>query len=178
MLKGPIMGLLDCLRGRPSRRTGPRFVTPGVERLEHRNLLDATATLAGGVLTVIGSPGAYDRLALTRDPSGGQILVQEFGVVKAAFASAAVNSITIDTQAHNNVVRIDPSVGQPATVNGAPGVNILRAGGGPATLLGNTGVNRLEGGPANDSLIGGAGANTFAGNGGQNQLVGGPGTNF
>jgi uncharacterized protein GlcG (DUF336 family) len=172
------MGLLDCLRGRPSRRTGPRFVTLGVERLEHRNLLDATAALAGGVLTVTGSSGAYDRLALTLDPASGQIVLQEFGVVRAAFASAAVNSITVNTQAHNNLVRIDPSVGQPATVNGAPGVNILRAGGGPATLLGDTGVNRLEGGPANDSLIGGAGANTFAGNGGQNQLVGGPGTNF
>src|SRR5438552_269843 len=42
------MGLLDYLRGRPARRTGANFVAPAVERLESRNLLDATATLAGG----------------------------------------------------------------------------------------------------------------------------------
>jgi uncharacterized protein GlcG (DUF336 family) len=181
MLKGPLMGLLDYLRGRPSRQhgtAGPRFVSLGVERLEPRDLLDATATLASGLLTVNGGPGAYDRLALTLDPSTNQIVLQEFGVVRAAFASAAVSSITINAQAHNNLVRIDPAVTQPAKINGAPGVNFLRAGGGAALLVGNTGVNRLEGGPANDSLIGGAGANTFAGNGGQNQLVGGPGTNF
>jgi uncharacterized protein GlcG (DUF336 family) len=175
------MGLLDYLRGRPSRRigaAGPRFVSLGVERLERRELLDATAVLAGGVLTVTGSPGAYDRLALALDPANNLIVLQEFGVVRAAFPSAAVHSIIVNAQAHNNLVRIDPSVAQPATVNGAPGVNFLRAGGGPTTLLGDTGVNRLEGGPANDTLIGGAGANTFAGNGGRNQLVGGPGTNF
>src|SRR3954452_17014524 len=160
------MGLLGYLRGRPVRRTGASFVTPGVERLESRNLLDATATLAGGLLTVTGGAGAYDRLALALDPATGQIVVRDFGVVQAAFPSAAVSAISVNLQAHNNRVVIDPSVAQPATINGADGVNKLQAGGGPTTLVGGAGVNRLEGGAANDTLIGGAGANSFAGNGG------------
>ncbi len=172
------MGLLDYLRGRPARRTGAHFVTPRVERLESRDLPDATATLAGGLLTVTGSPGAYDRLTLTLNPSTSQIVVQEFGAVQAAFSATAVSAITVNLQAHNNRVIIDPNITQPATINGADGVNKLQAGGGPTTLVGGAGVNRLEGGAANDTLIGGAGANSFAGNGGQNTLVGGPGTNF
>src|SRR5215469_14602913 len=172
------MGLLDFLRGRPVRRTGPNFVTPTVERLESRNLLDATATLAGGLLTVTGGPGAYDRLTLSLDRATSAIVVRDFGVVQAAFPSAAVSAITVNVQAHNNRVIIDPAITQPATINSADGVNKLQAGGGPTTLLGGTGVNRLEGGAANDTLIGGAGANSFAGNGGQNTLVGGLGTNF
>ncbi len=172
------MGLLDYLRGRPARRTEAHFVTPCLERLESRNLLDATATLAGGLLTVTGGPGAYDRLMLNLDTATGQIVVRDFGVVQTVVPSAAVTAITVNLQAHNNRVIIDPGITQPATINGADGVNKLQAGGGATTLVGGSGVNRLEGGPANDTLIGGAGANTFAGNGGQNTLVGGPGTNF
>src|SRR5436305_6566522 len=95
-----------------------RSVRLRVERLETRAVPAVTAGLAGGVLTVTGTPGRDDiDVFLDR----GRLVVRDHGLQVGSFAPAAVNSINVQAGAGDDIVRIARSVTQPATIDGGPG---------------------------------------------------------
>lgn len=138
-------------------RAAQRRTTLQCESLEDRALL-ATAALAGGVLTVTGTPGD-DRIRILSD--GANLRVLDGSVDIGAFASAAVTAIAVSTGAGNDAVVIAPRVLQPATINVGNGTNKIVAGGGASTLLAGSG---------RDALFGGSNTNVFNGDGGVNDL--------
>ena len=138
-------------------RSAQRRATLGCESLEDR-AVPATVALAGGVLTVTGTPGD-DRIRVFTD--GAAVRVLDGTVPIGAFAPAAVVAIAVNTGGGNDVVIIDPNLTQSVALDGGAGTNKLVAGGGAATLTG---------GPGRDFLFGGRAANTFNGGGGFNDL--------
>src|SRR5258706_9214779 len=104
-MKGAAMPWLDLLLGRSPRRRRPvpqDEVAPlTVERLEARKLLDATATLASGILAVVGDAG-NDRINVFLDATRGNLVVQDNGRDVGQFASAAVTQLVIDAGDGNN----------------------------------------------------------------------------
>ncbi len=148
-----------------------------VERLEARKLLDATATLAGGVLTVLGD-AANDRIYVALDAARGNLVVTNNGRPVGEFASSGVTSILVDAGDGNNVVRVARDVFQPAQLQAGTGNNALYAGGGTSILVGGNGNNKLVAGSAATSMFGGSGANVLNGGPGPNMFVSGAGTNI
>lgn len=138
-------------------RAAERRTTLRCEALEDR-ALPATAALAAGTLTVLGTPGD-DRVRVFGD--GTTLRVFDGTTEIGAFASAAVTGITVNTGDGRDTVLIAPNVAQPAIVNGGDGDNKLVAGAGVTTLIAGAG---------RDALFGGSGANTFSGDGGVNSL--------
>lgn len=129
-----------------------------VETLETRNLLAATASLTGGVLTVAGD-AQRDVIRVSLDSARNQIVVQSQVIEIARFASTAVTSIVVNVDGGaSNVVRIDPNVAQPATVVGGGGNDFLTGGAGPTILQGGANRDKLVAGPGGTVLDGGAGA--------------------
>ncbi len=138
-------------------RSAQRRTKLDCETLEDR-AVPATVALAGGTLTVTGTPGD-DRIRVFSD--GGAIRVLDGTAQIGVFAPGAVTAIAVNTDGGNDVVIIDPNLTQPVALTGGDGTNKLVAGGGAATFLG---------GPGRDFLFGGSGANTFNGGGGSNDL--------
>ena len=103
------------------------------EQLEPRDLFDATAVLAGGVLTVAGTAGADNRLRIGADAD--LLRVFDGTVEVAAFASASVSSIAVASGGVNDTVIIDDAVTQAATLTGGTGRNKLVGGGGATSSL-------------------------------------------
>jgi uncharacterized protein GlcG (DUF336 family) len=182
LTKGEIMGLFDWWSSR-SRHVRGRTPSPeqplplGFERLETRTLLDASASLAGGLLTVTGGMDK-DRIDLALDRTPNQLVVRDAGQEVARYDSATVTNIVIASGGSSHNVRIAQDVLQPATVQGGPGHIILWAGGGPATLMAGDGNDKLIGGTGAGTLIGGAGRNILVGRSGQDVLQAGSGSNL
>ncbi len=181
------MGLLSPWRGRGERRKAAvcnkRAVLLKVEQLEDRCVPAATSILnPDGSLVVTGSPEPFQRIALSLNSTTNQIVVTDNGVVDAFFASGSVASITVNAEARYSIVRIDPALQQPATINGGPGINYEYAGGGPTTLVGGPGINRLTGGAGIDQidatpsaaavLVSGSGPTSLLTGAGQNIVLG------
>src|SRR5437016_1091381 len=105
---------------------GPRAAAPlSLERLESRTLLDATASLLAGTLTVTGG-ATDDRISLFLDAQRNQIVVSDGGNgIIGRFDNAAVGLINVDAGAGNDVVRIDNNIFQTATILGGPGNDVL-----------------------------------------------------
>jgi uncharacterized protein GlcG (DUF336 family) len=174
------MGLKDLWQSwkKPQRTSGARErrVHLSVEELEDRCVPDATSTLSGGTLLITGLPAAFDRITVSLNSVTNQIVVQDNGVQTALFDNAAVNTISIQANAHDSIVRVDQSVLQPTLIQGGPGTNFLYGGGGPTTLIAGPGTNRLVGGSGDDVLDGTQGTdNVLSGGGGKNTLLTGAG---
>ncbi len=160
---------------RSTRRVAPKFMStkhragaevhPSIEILETRTLPDATASLGGSLLTIVGGPG-NDRISLVQDATRDELVLLDGGKEVARYASAAVSQVAIDAAGGNNVVRINNDILQSATIQGGAGNNIFYGGGGPTTLVGGSGFNKL---------IAGSGATTLIGGNGTNRLFGGAG---
>ena len=178
------MGFFDVLRGNGRRRRGRRGQPPEpvlpppleFERLEPRTLLNASATLADGILTVLGGLDR-DPINVLLDRGSNQLVVQDAGREVGRFASAAANQIAVVPGGGAHNVTIGQDVLQPAAVAGGPGKVILRAGGGPTTLTAGPGNAKLVGGPAPDALVGGPGTTTLVSRSGQDVLQAGSGRN-
>lgn len=134
-------------------------VTLNCDRLEPR-LVPTTAAVAGGVLTVSGTPGD-DRIRIVRD--GDALRVFDGTAEVGAFSSAAVASITVAAGDGDDLVLVSDAVVQPVELQGGAGDDRLYAGGGDAIL---------DGGPGDDRLTAGQGATTFNGGPGANDLIG------
>ncbi len=138
-------------------RAAQRRTALHCEPLEDRALL-ATAALAAGVLTVVGTDGD-DRIRIVNE--GAALQVVDGTAVIGSFDPAAVTGIVVTTGAGNDAVVIAPSVAQPATITGGDGTNKLVAGGGPSALIAGAG---------DDALFGGSGTNVFDADGGANDI--------
>src|SRR5262245_32032681 len=130
----------------------------GIEPLEPRNVPAVTATVAGGVLTVLGDADR-DSIRVSLDPATNQLVVLNFLTEVGRFASPAVTSLSIDAGGGDDVVRVDRAVTQPAGIQGGDGNDILEGGGGPTTLLGGPGLDKLIAGPGPTALDGDGGLN-------------------
>lgn len=161
-----------------SRRAAPaeRPEPLSIETLETRQLLDATASLLAGQLTIQGTPG-NDYIYLSNDAQHNQLVLQD-GRTVTRFDSNAVNQITINSGNGNDQVRIANDVLQPATIVGGVGNDTFYGGGGPTVLIGGTGTNRLVGGTGPTSIQGGPGNNQLIAGPNTTLLVGGSGSNL
>ncbi|GIW79572.1 MAG: hypothetical protein KatS3mg105_1379 [Gemmatales bacterium] len=154
------MGLRDFLRRNQNQAEAaekPEAAPLGVEELESRQLLDATATLAAGVLTVNGGAN-NDRINLVLDQAANQIVVQDSFQEVARFNSGAVTTIVLNGNAGNDILTIAKEIMQAATINGGAGKDVIISGGGNTTLNGDGGNDTLISGPGTNTLNGGAGA--------------------
>src|SRR5262245_9783356 len=86
-----------CRPGGPGGRggAGMRDNLLTLELLEPRSLPSVTSVLAGGVLTVTGTPGR-DSIRVALEASTGDLVVRSFAQEVGRFASAAVTSIVLD----------------------------------------------------------------------------------
>ena len=160
-----------------------------IENLEDRRLL--SAALAGGVLTVTGTPNAdrvlvastYNRLyviesTVTPGENGARPTVT---TTQTSFNRSEVTSIVANLGAGNDRMIVSdglsfrrrPAI--PATLNGDAGNDWLVGGGGNDTLSGGDGDDVLLGGGGNDTIGRGAGNDTLSGDGGNDTLEGGDG---
>ena len=130
-----------------------------LERLEPRNLLAVTSSLAGGVLTVVGSPNR-EIIRVLFDPTADQIVVQDAQGDVGRFASPAVTSIAIST-GDSGTITVDNAVLQPTTIQAGNGPEVIQTGGGPTTVFGGTGPDKFIAGTGAATLIGGTGTNVF-----------------
>src|SRR5262245_34572255 len=116
-----------------------------LEQLDARELPNASAVLAAGVLTVSGSAGRH-LIELVRDPATGNIRVLDDKREVARFDAAAVTQIVVNGGPGDDRLRVARDVTQPVMLNGDGGRDLLLAGGGPA---------QLNGGDDRDKIIGG-----------------------
>src|SRR3984893_10576454 len=169
------MGLFDLLsRARHSRSRqalAPLEQEPPlcVERLETRNLLDASGSLLAGILYVTGTPGK-DRIDLSLDAATSELVLRDSGKEVGRFISANVNGIAVLAGDGNQRVQIASDVLQPAVIQAGHGDIILQAGGGPTTLIAGDGNDKLIGGAAPSTLIGGSGNDILVSKSGQDIL--------
>lgn len=156
-----------------------RKVRPSLEALETRTLPAAqvVASLAAGVLTIEGTPGA-DRIALWQGQNQLAVLgvnIAVNGKPVTSVASGSVQKIVVNALGGDDVVLLNQDkygsqrVTQPALIDGGDGNDYLAAGWGNSTL---------KGGAGNDSLYGGAGKDSVSGGDGNDLLYGGAGVDL
>ncbi|HYE21461.1 MAG TPA: hypothetical protein VEA69_23640 [Tepidisphaeraceae bacterium] len=157
-----------------------------VESLEGRAML--SATLVGGVLTVVGT-GINDQINISAAARVGKITVSEKTTVVSgnvttitnlgttAFDVALVKSVVVRTGDGNDTVTLTGSKTKPyllpSTLEGGAGHDSLSAGGGTDVLRGGIGNDRLTGNGGNDSAYGESGDDRLFGNDGNDRLYGG-----
>jgi uncharacterized protein GlcG (DUF336 family) len=160
------MGLLSTLWGRsekrrPAKSQRSRYVTlSGPELLESRELLSASATLSGGILSITGDNGR-NHIEVAPNAAQSALVVRDFGVVVGQFNPNDVQSLDIVTGNGQNTVVIDKAVLQPAIVQLGNGNDIVYAGGGMTSVLGGTGSDKIYAGSAPDLLQSGSGKTQF-----------------
>lgn len=143
-----------------------------LDSLEPRRVF-STVTLAGGVLTIIGTSGD-DQISVNRTDDGGRIAVNVVGESGQGFTAEDVDLIIIRGLAGDDWIQVsdgsaedgEPALNVPVIFDGGAGNDLLRAG--PrsitsAVLLGGAGNDQLFGGAGRDLLSGGAGRDTLAG---------------
>jgi Ca2+-binding RTX toxin-like protein len=129
------------------------------------------AKLKHGRLEIEGRKAEDDRITLSLkpgDPGTLQVDVDGDGTADESFPRAEITSISVDTGAGDDVVRIDESNGVftdtiPTTMDGGEGND---------TLTGGAGASTLSGGPGEDQLVGGSGAETLNGGDGNDAIDG------
>src|SRR5262245_52887364 len=94
-----------------------------LEPLEDRTMPAVSAVLAGGVLTVQGTPG-NDQLVIRRQ--AGQIVLLDHGREVAHFSASSVAQIQVNAGAGNDRVQVGPEVAQPVLLRGGPGDDLLQ----------------------------------------------------
>lgn len=176
------MGLLDYLFGgtkRNSRRSAPtrKPVSLRVEELEPRVLMDASATLSAGLLSIIGD-ASNNRIIVSRDDTHHQLVVKDGGTVVGGFNSSDVLQINIDGGDGDDFIRIDRNVYAEASLLGGAGDDVLVGGGGVTNLDGGAGNDKLYGGTGDAFLTGGDGDDMLVGGLSFNTFDGGTGTNL
>src|SRR5262249_34974777 len=113
-----------------------------------------TAQFAGNTLVVNGSWGD-DLIELNK--AGGDVGVRVNGQPLNQFLLSRVNSVKIDANDGDALVRITAALRFPAIVRGGAGNDTLWAGGGNTILIGGEGDDTLRGGKGRGILIGGSG---------------------
>jgi hypothetical protein len=138
-----------------------------------------TAMVSGVGLTpdaLLGVVGTEFKDVVNIQRKGSAIEVQSpfLGPGKVSFPVADVDALHVVTCGGDDQIHVNSDVLAPATLDGGPGDDHIRAGGGPTTLLGGDGADHLFGGPADDQVEGGPGDDELNGGKGTNGLDGGP----
>lgn len=132
--------------------------------------------------TVVRATGGDDNIQVRDDGSGG-LEIRNGGTTLNLNAIEARN-LTIEAEAGDDRVYVDPAVTQGITINGGDGADTLTGGSGDDTIRGGTGADtihaadgddRVFGGEGNDTLDGGDGGDYIAGDAGDDNIVGGRG---
>ena len=124
--------------------------------------------LKHGVLTVEGTKKS-DKVALrlrAGNPAILEIDVGDDGSADFSFETRKIETITVNANAGDDLVRIDESSGSftdefPTTIDGGVGDDNLIGGSGAETLLGGEGNDSIDGGRGSDVAFMGAGDDTF-----------------
>jgi Ca2+-binding RTX toxin-like protein len=158
----------------------PRAVA---EQLESRRLMDGTATLAAGVLTITGTD-RNDVIVVGLDRKDATRLDVRINHISQAFDLEMIGSVVVDAGAGNDVVLVSERGGRlflPFKVDAGAGNDIVATGSGNDVIVGGTGNDKLsggagddqiDGGDGNDKLVGGADNDLILGDGGRDKLVG------
>jgi hypothetical protein len=128
---------------------------------------------------VVSAPPRTDggRNTINVAESNGQIVVFVNGFLDETQPDVQdLDRIVIYGSKASDVLRVDPSVTLPTTINGGTGgKNVLLAGNGPSRLHGWFGKNRLRGGAVRDALLGRTRHVRFVESEGSDQLFAGNG---
>jgi len=141
-----------------------------VENLEGRTLMDGSIILAGGVITITGTPRADQAVVVDAGLNVNVSLDHVHGHA-AVFARAGLVRIEFNGLAGNDYFRNDTSV--PCNANGGDGDDIIYGGKGGDFLRGGNGRDYLFGRWGNDTLIGDGGPDMLYGGDGNDYLDGG-----
>jgi hypothetical protein len=125
------------------------------------------ATLAGGNLTVTGTPVA-DAISFTEN--AGTVTAILNGQSSQAFTG--VTGIVVTGGAGDDTITLTGTT-VPATVHGNAGDDVIVGNGAGDSLTGNVGNDNIKGGAGNDTITGAAGNDTLKGAGGDDSLSGG-----
>jgi Ca2+-binding RTX toxin-like protein len=157
-----------------------------VELLEARQLLAATASLAGGILTIRGDAG--DDFISGSTPSG-RVVVNLNGQARA-FPADQVRKLRINSGGGNDRVELGGAFWRPVIIrlgadddyafgsgrndriSGGDGDDTVNASAGNDRIFGEAGSDELEGAEGSDTVSGGAGNDLVAGFNGRNDLLG------
>ena len=134
----------------------------------------AGAGLHGGVLEIIGTPGA-DHVQINQQGNG--LLKAHCSFLPAGnfktFNLADVKSVVAYLFDGDDDLHFAGNVAIPAIVDAGGGNDRIEIGRGPSLVLGDDGNDVLTGGDGRDILIGGRGVDSLDGQGGDDILVGG-----
>jgi len=139
------------------------------ETMESRRMFAATATLAGGVLTITGTNNP-DVISISR--SGTKLNVW-LDVTLKQFTYSNVNKIKADLKSGNDRLTATNDVNKPMEVQGRAGNDTITGGANNDKLYGGDNNDSLTGGWGNDSLYGGNGYDTHRGGLGNDSCYGG-----
>jgi hypothetical protein len=137
-----------------------------------------TIGLAGGTLTINGSPGD-DSATVT---VSGEILYAQVNETSDTFDLGSVTSLNVHMFGGSDSVNLGAGT-PPAFVGGMAGsdtivatldnhADTVRGGGGADSMVGGLGISLLFGDSGNDTLVAGSGATTLRGNAGNDSLGG------
>ncbi len=169
------MGLFALCRPRKPVHPPRSAVRLDLEQLEPRSCPSVSAVLNNGVLTIAGGPGR-ETIHVSLDAPDAALIVSDAAGPVGAFASAAVQSISIST-GDGGVVTVDDAVVQPTNIQAGPGEQLIRTGGGPTTVVGGSGPDKIIAGAGPATLVGGSGPNALYAGAAADTLVGGTGPN-
>jgi probable HAF family extracellular repeat protein len=145
--------------------------TGEINGVSHAFLLTPTtstfATLAGGTLTVTGTPEP-DTISFAEN--AGTVTAILDGQSSQAFTG--VTDIVVTGGAGNDTITLAGTT-EPATVHGNAGDDVIVGNDAGDSLTGNVGNDNIKGGAGNDTITGAAGNDTLKGAGGDDSLAGG-----
>lgn len=138
-----------------------------IETLETRRLL--TATLSGGVLTIIGTDKP-DQIQFARGQGNFTVFETTSGqTVQTQFNTADVQKIVIRSGDAGDLIIVG-KLTIPCDIYAGRGTDTVSAGGGNDTIRGEGGNDYLFGSDGRDLLNGGLGADTMLGGGGKDTV--------
>jgi len=136
-------------------------------------LISGVGLTPDGVLGVVGTE-FKDVVNIQRKGSVIEVQGPFLGPGRVSFPMGDVDEIQIAVCGGDDQVHVNSDVTAPATIDGGPGDDHLRAGGGATTINGGDGADHLFGGEADDEVHGNAGDDELSGGPGHNLLDGGP----
>jgi hypothetical protein len=128
--------------------------------------------LNGPILKILDS-NSDDTVLVSK--TGSNLIVSINGTAQDSFPSASVTGIKIDATGAGDVLKVDSTVSQSATIQGSGGGDSLVGGGGSNVLMGEGGNDTLVGGGGTSLLIPGQRGDFTSQAAGSDSLVGGSG---
>ncbi len=131
--------------------------------------------LANGALRITGTLNA-DSVVVSRFASNPNKLRVSYNGRVRAFHLRDISSIVVTTDAGNDSVQFDSSIGDlgiDVRIEGGAGSDTIRGTAGDDTILGGSGADRIYGGAGADSILADAGADILYGEGGNDSIFGG-----